>query len=541
MAIVVNPQQEGQIKAMLDRRHDGELDYFQSIQFDDAGDIVGVGLSYHEADYYWLAFKISDDEIAFNYLPPGVETVEPAALPWGLDDWSDWTIEDDPEPEVEAPEFSGFSFVPYLPDAEVDFAAKGTKKTGRKNCTTGWPCKSACIARTKNCRKVLDGEAATYADWLSSQVKAKGMDSLSAKHQAEAANRGLGKERTTDGLIAQPQSYQDFIENGRVIAGDFPDAAKELNARFEDLANRRNKFLADNSDQLAQDLAAFRLKDKQYSALVERNLELDEIESRDLDALIAKKITGLEFQRRQDNRQLERGDLEDERKKLIDRLDAEFTAKHPVLGAMAKEETALGAVAQRFKDDLIASSSLSQEQAMRLAEKTRLPRMSREEDSQIRQDIAQVYRLTNGQGSDSLKRVEFSNDRAYADEGIITVRKGSPDDLMHEMAHHVEFEDPIALSAAKSWVLSRATGKPEKLSVLNNDDRYGDNEIAYPDRFVMNYVGRVYEYDATEVLSVGFEYFVSPRYLTKLVARDPDHFAFVLGVLRNPARSKKRV
>jgi hypothetical protein len=58
-----------------------------------------------------------------------------------------------------------------------------------------------------------------------------------------------------------------------------------------------------------------------------------------------------------------------------------------------------------------------------------------------------------------------------------------------------------------------------------------------PDNWVTPYIGKVYEkagkiIPATEVVSVGIEHFDSATSMAKLAAKDPEHFKFVVGMMR---------
>jgi hypothetical protein len=55
--------------------------------------------------------------------------------------------------------------------------------------------------------------------------------------------------------------------------------------------------------------------------------------------------------------------------------------------------------------------------------------------------------------------------------------------------------------------------------------------------WVTPYIGKVYEkagkiIPATEVVSVGIEHFDSATSMAKLAAKDPEHFKFVVGMMR---------
>ena len=56
----------------------------------------------------------------------------------------------------------------------LDFAAK--KKGKKKTCDKGYPCGSSCISKKWKCKKPLEGQAGTFADWLKIQGEKKGAD-----------------------------------------------------------------------------------------------------------------------------------------------------------------------------------------------------------------------------------------------------------------------------------------------------------------------------------------------------------------------------
>lgn len=103
--------------------------------------------------------------------------------------------------------------------------------------------------------------------------------------------------------------------------------------------------------------------------------------------------------------------------------------------------------------------------------------------------------------------------------------------LFHEMGHFVEYDDSALAIATKDWIKSRATGNPEKLSKLTKNPGYRDDEEAYPDKFADPYVGKIYTYGASEVISMGVEYLSSPSEARKFFAKDPEHFYLTVGTL----------
>ena len=151
--------------------------------------------------------------------------------------------------------------------------------------------------------------------------------------------------------------------------------------------------------------------------------------------------------------------------------------------------------------------------------------------------MLEFFQLTKGKGGSSLKSVTKTESRAYANSisGQINIGKKEQENIMkrtlfHEMGHHVEYEDLRIANAAKSWIESRATGKPKSLKSLTGA-KYRKDEIAYPDKFIDPYVGKIYERNVTEVVSVGMEEFADLSGMATLYRRDPEHFNFIIGVM----------
>lgn len=207
------------------------------------------------------------------------------------------------------------------------------------------------------------------------------------------------------------------------------------------------------------------------------------------------------------------------------------------LDKIQEKEAELGraevAAAQRLIDDLIETSSVSQEDAEAMVDSIGLTNVPEAH----RQEMVKFMRLTNGQAMDSLRSVTMTPGRGAARpwEGTVAY-DGEISTLYHEMAHHIEFS---AMNEdgrfAREWVKSRASGKPKKLAEITGNTKYGDDEIAYPDEFISPYVGKTYKHKgmlATEVYSMGIEHFHSPQALSAFARRDPEHFAMVLGAMR---------
>lgn len=157
----------------------------------------------------------------------------------------------------------------------------------------------------------------------------------------------------------------------------------------------------------------------------------------------------------------------------------------------------------------------------------------------LRKDLASIYQMCGGKIT-TLKQVEFTNDRADANpKGTINVgsekdRHKQQEIIFHEVAHHIEFSLPQELKDLTThFVLQKADGQIKSLRELTSDNAYEKDEMAYPDKFVHPYVGKKYPNSThTEVLSMGLEHFANIEKMRQLYEADPDHFAFMLGMLK---------
>jgi hypothetical protein len=168
------------------------------------------------------------------------------------------------------------------------------------------------------------------------------------------------------------------------------------------------------------------------------------------------------------------------------------------------------------------------------------------DDKNLRREVLGHARefgvLTGGKGGSSLRYIVQTTDRAYADRKLKEVNLGEAPQKsinFHEMAHHIEYENPKLGAAALTWVKERATSKKtQSLNKLSKSSDYDKDEVAYPDKFIDPYVGKVYkekgkELPYTEVISMGIERFSSPESMVKFYAKDPEHFHFTMGVLKH--------
>jgi hypothetical protein len=114
-------------------------------------------------------------------------------------------------------------------------------------------------------------------------------------------------------------------------------------------------------------------------------------------------------------------------------------------------------------------------------------------------------------------------------------------DAIHEYGHFIEVWSKKHLNAALKWRDAKTVGeKLQRLSKLNPRGSYYADEWAKPDKFIRPYVGKyyrrsftnrttnvtIYEHYATEVLSMGLEYFWADPML--LLQKDSDLFFYVV-------------
>ncbi len=116
--------------------------------------------------------------------------------------------------------------------------------------------------------------------------------------------------------------------------------------------------------------------------------------------------------------------------------------------------------------------------------------------------------------------------------------------LYHEFGHVLMGDNPDLEDMNQRWLESRATGKAQKLSEITGNESYGDNEIALPGPFFTPYVARQYEppdslHPRNEVFSTGIEHFGSIKKMIDFYSKDPEHFALIVGTLKELKRRAK--
>jgi hypothetical protein len=414
-------------------------------------------------------------------------------------------------------------------DEPVEFArlkmAGNTRQT--KQCKKGYSCGFTCIARTRNCRSPLEGQAKDYANWLMGQVLSKMQ--LSATHEQDAIAAGLLQT-----LNPNPQTFDDFIRNGREIVGaDFFNQAEATEKRYAALDQQEFDYKRSKDSGYFNKLADYVMAQPEYMRLLEEVTEFSAKERQILDDWSAKKITAVEAQKRRQSLLKAKKKVTEQTDRLQTELTKEYETRDPFLSGLNREREQLDSSAQRLSDRLLKDSTLSREQALEKVRQIKMPRTAKKDDPGLEDNLVNLVQLTNGKGLETLKEIKFASakQRGYASpSGLLATRKGEQRVLFHEFGHHVEFSSSVALDASKDWIKSRADSNPTRLSNLSRSN-YRRDEVAYPDKFIDPYVGKIYS-NATEVISMGLEHFASPRSLIKLAAADPDHLAYTVGIIR---------
>lgn len=204
------------------------------------------------------------------------------------------------------------------------------------------------------------------------------------------------------------------------------------------------------------------------------------------------------------------------------------------------------AVGADLKRNVLNASPVTHEQATdwALAQKIESSGMSAlkkigYDPAQCRADMAEFYRLTGGRLSKV--RLKASRGRASA-EGIHghknrTINMGAgfcKRTLFHELGHHLE-ADPGVYAAARAFLVKRRESDTVyKLSQLSGWKGYKSHEVAYKDSWFNVYVGKVYSYDVTEVMSMGVESWCDDSTLTTRVQNDPEHMKLIAGFMKAP-------
>lgn len=124
--------------------------------------------------------------------------------------------------------------------------------------------------------------------------------------------------------------------------------------------------------------------------------------------------------------------------------------------------------------------------------------------------------------------------RAYYHPGKKEIRIAEPNGTgvyVHELAHHLEHENPAVSALTKAFIKARSPegARPKKLRDLTGH-KYGHDEITLEDEFSSPYVGKIYRgSNSTEVLTMGVQFLYEDP--IGFAERDADYFEFIIGVI----------
>ena len=155
----------------------------------------------------------------------------------------------------------------------------------------------------------------------------------------------------------------------------------------------------------------------------------------------------------------------------------------------------------------------------------------------LRADMAEFYRLSGGR----LAKVRINASRGRASASDIhgyknrTINMGegfSKRTLWHELGHHLE-ADPEVYAASAGFLAARREGTTlHTMRKLTGNPRYGAKEVAYKDSWYSPYVGKVYPYRVTEVMSMGMEALATGAILAQVMDKDPEHIRLMAGFIK---------
>lgn len=361
-------------------------------------------------------------------------------------------------------------------------------RAGRK-CVKGYNCGGSCITRKKNCRKALEGEAKNFSEWMVLKMSANISDIVgeSPPDRDPIANIDVN-------------DYKSVIEGGRAFTADL--------SFDEDLS------ISNRAKQEFQD-ASTRLYDADT------------------------KLRELYFGGQKDTPEFE------EAKQEVQRAAEDYKRKRLIA------ENPPTPQADAFKQKLIdhhKSKGYSRDQAMSAAANTKTERfrfggknskvLGKQAMKEYQSSAADVFEMSGGKAANQIDYVVRSGDRAWAigreesgiGKGFVNVANGSKESIYHEVAHHIEYENPAIAKTSQDFVKSKASGPPQKIKDLTGEN-YRDDEIAYPDEFVHPYVGKITGKASSEVISTGVERLANGKAMREFREKDPEHFNYVIGVL----------
>jgi hypothetical protein len=154
----------------------------------------------------------------------------------------------------------------------------------------------------------------------------------------------------------------------------------------------------------------------------------------------------------------------------------------------------------------------------------------------VKTGTGQIEKMVNLKDIDGMKvpikMLPPERDRAYAtgDGRLFLTKDIDPAVVIHEFGHKLESSVPEIHKEALSFLERRTAGEEAKsLIELTGVKEFGADEIAKKDNFMDPYIGKLYNHEATEVVSMGMQYMYERP--VEFAIKDPDHFNFILKVM----------
>ena len=228
-----------------------------------------------------------------------------------------------------------------------------------------------------------------------------------------------------------------------------------------------------------------------------------------------------------------------------DLLNASTLSREEILANVEISDTVEEGRRADIEDALVGAAQLTNtvpRENFRIFNDRRNPR-AYAQDSITMGERAEVMKGINSIASDPQERLNLLSRYYKEDENIfpnINVGEYEVQDIAvtyHEFSHHVEFANRDIAQANLDWLKERASGKVEQLNKLIPGSNYEDDEVAYTDKFISPYVGKLYTElieagtPTSEVLSMGFQFFKNGGAMRQLYKLDQEHFFLVLGTL----------
>lgn len=232
-------------------------------------------------------------------------------------------------------------------------------------------------------------------------------------------------------------------------------------------------------------------------------------------------------------------------RKGTEELDARRDAgRQEINDAQRVANDAAAAVCDEFKAKLAEQSAVTPEQASAWAEAQQVEASAKSALKRIgydlpklRADMAEFYRLSGGR----LAKVRIKASRGRASASDIhgyknrTINMGdgfSKRTLWHELGHHLEADPEVYAASAGFLAARRESTELHTMRKLTGNPRYGAKEVAYKDSWYSPYVGKVYPYRVTEVMSMGMEALATGAILAQVMDKDPEHIRLMAGFIK---------